>query len=134
MIPELTAAQAPVLTDEMREKLAPILGQMSPEDRWYCEQRIRLLMKYRWTPHIIDNPVRMFWHHILFPFFHWRLALRHNALVWRAAQRETHQKIGSWVMRLLLPFAEASEEVALRTKEADDHMRDLDRRIKEQMA
>ena len=134
MIPELTAEQAPALTDEMRESLAPLFDQMSPEDRWYCEQRIRLFMKYRWTPHMANNRVRVFWYDLLFPFFHWRLALRHNVLVWRAAQRETHQKMGRWMMRLLLPLAEASEEVALRTKEVDDHMRDLDQRIKEQMA
>lgn len=108
----------PEFTAEQREILDELSVGWLPEDKWYLEQRVLLFRKYRWTPHMVNNPVRVFWYDLLFPFFHWRIMWEHHC-----------RKMGRWAMGVMMPWFEATERMAPRLKEIDNYMRGIDRRI-----
>ena len=104
----------PELTAEQREFIDEIAVGWPAEEKWFFEQEVRLLNKYRIRRHMLENPWRLFWYELLFPFFHWRLLLeRHNR--WMARQ----------MGRLFMPFLASFDEGVAHVNEVQEAARKI---------
>ena len=102
------------LTAEQREFIDTETVGWHPEETWFLEEQVRLLNKYRIRRHMLENPWRLFWYELLFPFFHWHLVLeRHNRWVAR------------WVGQLFWPLLASFDESAARVSELREAVREI---------
>lgn len=99
-------------TDEQRRLIDEQSVGWPPEDKWFLEQEVLCLNRYRITRKMLENPWRAFWYEVLFPFFHWRL-------YWERHSR----RMGRWAAQLFAPYLASAERAAEQAGEVRDAVR-----------